>query len=146
MLYKKNYTKFKAFRKYVVRQGGGFNHRYNLSDEILIKDNHIVVTKDLRKLVFEASKSRKVVTVEIENIEQLKKILGIKFKRVLFDNMNISKLKKCLKLCNNKYETEYSGKANLKNIKRISKTGVNRMSVGSITHSAKAFDTSLLLG
>ena len=87
-----------------------------------------------------------MVTVEIENIEQLKKILGIKFKRVLFDNMDISKLKKCLKLCNNKYETEYSGNANLKNIKKISKTGVNRISVGSITHSAKAFDTSLLLG
>ena len=143
---RKTTPNLRLLEKYAVRQGGGFNHRYNLSDEILIKDNHIVVTKDLRKLVFEASKSRKVVTVEIENIEQLKKILGIKFKRVLFDNMDISKLKKCLKLCNNKYETEYSGNANLKNIKRISKTGVNRISVGSITHSAKAFDTSLLLG
>ena len=143
---RKTTPNLRLLEKYAVRQGGGFNHRYNLSDEILIKDNHIVATKDLRKLVFEASKSKKVVTVEIENIEQLKKILGIKFKRVLFDNMDISKLKKCLKLCNNRYETEYSGNANLKNIKRISKTGVNRISVGSITHSAKAFDTSLLLG
>ncbi len=143
---RKTTPNLRLLEKYAVRQGGGFNHRYNLSDEILIKDNHIVATKDLRKLVFEASKSKKMVTVEIENIEQLKKILGIKFKRVLFDNMDISKLKKCLKLCNNRYETEYSGNANLKNIKRISKTGVNRISVGSITHSAKAFDTSLLLG
>ena len=60
--------------------------------------------------------------------------------------MSISQLKKCLKLCNKKYETEYSGNANLKNIKKISKTGINRISVGTITHSAKTFDTSLLLG
>ena len=60
--------------------------------------------------------------------------------------MSISQLKKCLRLCNKKYETEYSGNANLKNIKEISKTGINRISVGAITHSAKAFDTSLLLG
>ena len=79
-------------------------------------------------------------------IGQLKKILGLKFKRILFDNMSISQLKKCLKLCNKKYETEYSGNANLGNIKKISRTGVNRISVGAITHSAKTFDTSLLLG
>ena len=60
--------------------------------------------------------------------------------------MSISQLKKCLKLCNKKYETEYSGNANLRNIKKISKTGINRISVGTITHSAKTFDTSLLLG
>ena len=85
-------------------------------------------------------------TVEVENIGQLKKILGLKFKRVLFDNMSMSQLKKCLKLCNKRYETEYSGNANLGNIKKISKTGINRISVGAITHSAKTFDTSLLLG
>ena len=60
--------------------------------------------------------------------------------------MSISQLKKCLKLCNKKYETEYSGNANLRNIKKISKTGINRISVGTITHSAKTFDTSLLIG
>ena len=79
-------------------------------------------------------------------MSQLKKILGLKFKRILFDNMSIPQLKKCLKLCNKKYETEYSGNANLKNIKKISKTGINRISVGSITHSPNSFDTSLLLG
>ena len=93
-----------------------------------------------------AYKEKKVVTVEIENISQLKKIIGLKFNRLLFDNMSISQLKKCLKLCNGKYETEYSGNANLGNIKRISRTGINRISVGAITHSAKTFDTSLLLG
>ena len=143
---RKTTPNLRLLEKYAVKQGGGFNHRYNLSDEVLIKDNHIKAVKDFKKLVFRASKSNKVVTVEIESISQLKKILGLKFKRILFDNMSISQLKKCLKLCNGKYETEYSGNANLGNIKRISRTGINRISVGAITHSAKSFDTSLLLG
>ena len=143
---RKTTPNLRLLEKYAVKQGGGFNHRYNLSDEILIKDNHIKAAKDLKKLVSRASKSKKVVTVEIENMSQLKKILGLKFKRVLFDNMNIVQLKKCLKICNRKYETEYSGNANLGNIRKIARTGINRISVGAITHSAKAFDTSLLLG
>ena len=143
---RKTTPNLRLLEKYAVKQGGGFNHRYNLSDEVLIKDNHIKAVSDFKKLVFRASKSKKVVTVEIENISQLKKILGLKFKRILFDNMSISQLKRCLKLCNKKYETEYSGNANLGNIKKISRTGINRISVGAITHSAKAFDTSLLLG
>ena len=83
---------------------------------------------------------------EINSKEErcLRKILGLKFKRILFDNMNSSQLEECLKLCKNKYQTEYSGNATLKNIKQISKTGVNRISVGAITHSAKSFDTTLL--
>ena len=143
---RKTTPNLRLLEKYAVKQGGGFNHRYNLSDEVLIKDNHIKAVSDFKKLVFKASKSKKVVTVEIENISQLKKILGLKFKRILFDNMSISQLKRCLKLCNKKYETEYSGNADLGNIKKISRTGINRISVGAITHSAKAFDTSLLLG
>ena len=143
---RKTTPNLRLLEKYAVKQGGGFNHRYNLSDEVLIKDNHIKAVSDFKKLVFRASKSKKVVTVEIENISQLKKILGLKFKRILFDNMSISQLKRCLKLCNKKYETEYSGNADLGNIKKISRTGINRISVGAITHSAKAFDTSLLLG
>ena len=143
---RKTTPNLRLLEKYAVKQGGGINHRYNLSDEVLIKDNHIKAAKDLKKLVSRASKTRKVVTVEIESMSQLKKILGLRFKRILFDNMSIPQLKKCLKLCDKKYETEYSGNASLKNIKKISKTGVNRISVGYITHSANAFDTSLLLG
>ena len=82
--------------------------------------------------------------MEIENFKQLNQVLGLKFKRILFDNMNVKQLSKCLKLCKNKYETEYSGNADLKNIKKISNTGINRISVGAITHSAKSFDASLL--
>ena len=86
-------------------------------------------------MVKKAVKTKKIVTVEIENISQLKQIIGLNFKRVLFDNMKSSQLRYCLKLCKNKYETEYSGNATLNNIKQISKTGVNRISVGAITHS-----------
>ena len=141
---RKTTPNLRALEKYAVKKGGGYNHRFNLSDEILIKDNHISASNSLRELVKRALQTKKIVTVEIENIKQLKQIIGLKFKRILFDNMSSSQLKRCLKLCKNKYQTEYSGNATLKNIKQISKTGVNRISVGAITHSAKSFDTTLL--
>ena len=141
---RKTTPNLRTLEKYAVKKGGGHNHRYNLSEEILIKDNHISASNNLRELVKKAIKTKKIVTVEIESINQLKQIMGLKFKRILFDNMSSSQLKKCLKLCKNKYQTEYSGNATLKNIKQISKTGINRISVGAITHSAKSFDTTLL--
>ena len=140
---RKTSPNLRTLEKYAVKKGGGHNHRYNLSDEILIKENHISASNGLRKLVEKAIKTKKIITVEIENINQLKQIIGLKFKRILFDNMDAQQLKKCLKLCKNKYQTEYSGNATLKNIKKISKIGINRISVGAITHSAKSFDTSL---
>ena len=140
---RKTTPNLRLLEKYAVKIGGGHNHRYNLSDEILIKDNHISAEGRLKTLVKKAIRTKKLVTVEIENIYQLKEINGLKFKRILFDNMNTQQLKKCLKLCKNKYQTEYSGNATLKNIKNISKIGINRISVGAITHSAKSFDTSL---
>ena len=140
---RKTTPNLRTLEKYAVKKGGGHNHRYNLSDEILIKDNHISSSNNLKDLVKKAIKTKKTITVEIENINQLKQVIGLKFKRILFDNMNTQQLKKCLKLCKNKYQTEYSGNATLKNIKNISKIGINRISVGAITHSAKSFDTSL---
>ena len=142
---RKTTPNLRLLEKYAVKKGGGYNHRYNLSDEILIKDNHISAEDNLKDLVKKAIKTKKTVTVEIENLKQLSQILGLKFKRILFDNMNIKQLRKCLKICKNKYETEYSGNADLKNIKKISNTGINRISVGAITHSAKTFDFSLIL-
>jgi nicotinate-nucleotide pyrophosphorylase (carboxylating) len=142
---RKTTPNLRILEKYAVKKGGGHNHRYNLSDEILIKDNHISAEENLRDLVKKAIKTKKIVTVEIENFKQLNQVLWLKFKRILFDNMNTKQLRKCLKLCKNKYETEYSGNANLKNIKKISSTGINRISVGAITHSAKTFDFSLVL-
>ena len=141
---RKTTPNLRLLEKYAVKIGGGHNHRYNLSDEILIKDNHINVEESLKNLVKKAIKTKKIVTVEIENVKQLNQVLGLKFKRILFDNMSIKQLRKCLKLCKKKYETEYSGNANLKNVRKISNTGVQRISVGSITHSSNAFDTSLL--
>ena len=142
---RKTTPNLRLLEKYAVKKGGGYNHRYNLSDEILIKDNHINAENNLKKLIKKAIKTKKIITVEIENAKQLNKVLGIKFKRILFDNMSPKQLKKCLKICKNKYETEYSGNATLKNIKKISNTGINRISVGAITHSAKSFDVSLEL-
>lgn len=141
---RKTTPNLRILEKYSVKKGGGHNHRYNLSDEILIKENHISASNNLRELVKKAIKTNKVVTVEIENIKQLNSIIDLKFKRVLFDNMSIQQLKKCLNLCKNKFQTEYSGNATLKNIKKISKTGIDRISVGAITHSSKSFDSSLL--
>ena len=141
---RKTTPNLRTLEKYSVKKGGGHNHRYNLSDEILIKENHISASNNLRELVKKAIKTNKVVTVEIENIKQLNSIIDLKFKRVLFDNMSIQQLKKCLNLCKNKFQTEYSGNATLKNIKKISKIGVDRISVGAITHSSTSFDSSLL--
>ena len=142
---RKTTPNLRTLEKYSVKKGGGHNHRYNLSDEILIKENHISASNNLRELVIQAIKTNKVVTVEIENIKQLKSIIDLKFKRVLLDNMSIQQLKKCLKLCKNKFQTEYSGNATLQNIKKISQTGIDRISVGAITHSSKSFDSSLLI-
>ena len=142
---RKTTPNLRLLEKYAVKKGGGCNHRYNLSDEILIKDNHINAENNLKKLLKRAVKTKKDITVEIENLKQLNQVLGIKFKRILFDNMNLKQLKKCLKICKKKYETEYSGNANFQNIRKISNTGVDRISVGSITHSAKSFDISLEL-
>ena len=142
---RKTTPNLRLLEKYAVRKGGGYNHRFNLSDEILIKENHIASDSNIKNLINKAIKTRKLITVEIENVNQLIQILGLKFQRILFDNMSFKVLKKCLKLCKNKYETEYSGNANLNNIYKISKTGVNRVSVGSLTHSAKSFDSSLII-
>ena len=142
---RKTTPNLRLLEKYAVRKGGGYNHRYNLSDEVLIKENHFKSETSLRNIIKKSLKSKKKVTVEIENLRQLNKVLGLKFNRILFDNVSLAQLKKYLKICKGKYETEYSGNANLKNITKISKTGVNRISVGSITHSAKSFDSSLLI-
>ena len=142
---RKTTPNLRLLEKYAVRKGGGYNHRYNLSDEVLIKENHFKSETSLRNIIIKSLKTKKKVTVEIENLRQLNNVLGLKFNRILFDNVSLAQLKKYLKICKDKYETEYSGNANLKNITKISKTGVNRISVGSITHSAKSFDSSLLI-
>ena len=141
---RKTIPNLRVIQKYAVKLGGGTNHRFNLSDEFLIKDNHIA-SSDLKFLVKKAIKNKKgkKITVEVDNLKQLKLILGLKFNTILFDNMNIKSLRDGVKLAKKYYETEASGNVTLKNIKSISKTGVNRISVGSITHSAPAMDFKL---
>ncbi len=142
---RKTAPNLRLIQKYGVRLGGGINHRFNLSDEILIKDNHIAVDGNIKKLVKRAIKNRKrkKITVEVDNLNQLKKIIGLKFNRILFDNMNEKKIKKGIKLIKNKYETESSGGINLKNVRKIASTGVKRISIGQITHSAPSINFKL---
>jgi nicotinate-nucleotide pyrophosphorylase (carboxylating) len=143
---RKTIPNLRAIQKYAVKLGGGLNHRFNLSDEILIKDNHIALEGNIRNLVQRAIKQKKKgkkITVEIDNLKQLKKIMGLKFDRILFDNMNPKILKKGITLVNKIYETEASGGINLKNIKKFASTGVKRISVGQITHSAPSINFSL---
>ena len=138
---RKTIPNLRVIQKYAVKLGGGTNHRFNLSDEYLIKDNHIA-SSDLKTLVTKAikNKKRRKITVEVDRLNQLKSIMGLNFNTVLFDNMSIKSLKEGVKICSKHYETEASGNISLKTVKSIASTGVNRISVGSITHSAKAVD------
>ena len=142
---RKTTPNLRSLQKYGVKLGGGLNHRFNLSDEILIKDNHIAIDGNIRELVKRAIKNKKgkKITVEVDNLNQLKKIMGLKFNRVLFDNMSPKNLRKGVKLSNKLYETEASGGVTLKNVKKIASTGVKRISVGQITHSAPAVNFEL---
>jgi nicotinate-nucleotide pyrophosphorylase (carboxylating) len=134
----------RVIQKYAVKLGGGTNHRFNLSDEFLIKDNHIA-SSNIKKLVSLAIKNKKgrKITVEVDNLKQLNEIMGLKFNTVLFDNMSVKNLKTGVKIAKNYYETEASGNINLKTVKKVAKTGVDRISIGSITHSATAIDFKL---
>ena len=142
---RKTLPNLRLIQKYAVKLGGGVNHRFNLSDEILIKDNHISINKNIHDLVKKTIKNRKgkKITVEVDNISQLKKIIGLKFNRVLFDNMSAKNLRKAVKMSKRLYETEASGGVTLDNIKAVARTGVKRISIGQITHSAPTIDFKL---
>ena len=141
---RKTIPTLRVIQKYAVKLGGGTNHRFNLSDQFLIKDNHIASSniKTLVSLAIKNKKGRKI-TVEVDNLNQLKQIMGLKFNTVLFDNMNNKTLKIGVKMAKGNYETEASGNVNLKSVKKIAATGVNRISIGSITHSVPAVDFKL---
>ena len=138
---RKTIPNLRVIQKYAVKLGGGTNHRFNLSDEYLIKDNHIA-SSDIRNLVLKAIQNKKgrKITVEVDNIKQLRLILGLKFNTVLLDNMSVKNLRESVQLAKKYYETEASGNISLKTVKAIASTGVNRISVGCITHSAPAVD------
>ena len=138
---RKTTPSLRVLQKYAVKLGGGINHRFNLSDEFLIKDNHIS-SNDISNLVKKAIKNKKnkKITVEVDKLSQLRKIIGLKFNTVLFDNMSLKNIKEGVKIAGKNYETEASGNISLRTIKSVASTGVDRISIGSITHSAPALD------
>ena len=142
---RKTIPNLRVIQKYAVKLGGGINHRFNLSDEFLIKDNHLSSEKNFENIIKRAikNKKRRKITVEVDNLKQLHKIYGLKFDTVLLDNMSIKNLKEAVKLVKNKYITEASGGVNLNNIKKIASTGVDRVSIGMLTQSVSAIDVKL---
>ena len=142
---RKTIPNLRVIQKYAVKLGGGTNHRFNLSDEFLIKDNHIATTDKFEEIVKKAIKTKrgKKITVEVDNLKQFKRINGLKFNTVLFDNMSPKNLKLAIKYARGKYETEASGGVTIKNIKKLAATKVDRISVGELTHSIKALDLKL---
>ncbi|MFL2892741.1 MAG: carboxylating nicotinate-nucleotide diphosphorylase [Candidatus Pelagibacter sp.] len=142
---RKTIPNLRVLQKYAVKLGGGINHRFNLSDEFLIKDNHLSSEKNFENIIKRAikNKKRRKITVEVDNLKQLHKIYGLKFDTVLLDNMSFKNLKEAVKLAKKKYTTEASGGVNLNNIKRIASTGVDRVSIGMLTQSVSAIDIKL---
>ena len=142
---RKTIPNLRVIQKYAVKLGGGTNHRFNLSDEFLIKDNHIASSKKFEEIIKKAIKSKKgkKITVEVDNLNQLKKINGLKFDRILFDNMNSKNLRAGVKIAKKLYETEASGGVTLNNVKKIAGTGVNRISIGALTHNIISLDLKL---
>ena len=142
---RKTIPNLRVLQKYAVKLGGGINHRFNLSDEFLIKDNHLSSEKNFENIIKRAikNKKRRKITVEVDNLKQLHKIYGLKFDTVLLDNMSFKNLKEAVKLVKKKYTTEASGGVNLNNIKKIASTGVDRISIGMLTQSVSAIDVKL---
>ena len=142
---RKTIPNLRVIQKYAVKLGGGINHRFNLSDEFLIKDNHLSSEKNFENIIKRAikNKKRRKITVEVDNLKQLHKIYGLKFDTVLLDNMSFKNLKEAVKLVKKKYTTEASGGVNLDNIKKIASTGVDRVSIGMLTQSVSAIDIKL---
>ena len=143
---RKTLPNLRVLQKYAVRIGGGTNNRMNLSDEIFIKDNHFIKEVNFRSIVEKSiknNKKRKIITVEVDNLNQLKQIKDLKINRVLFDNMKPALITKGLTLLPKTVETEASGNINETNIISYAKTKVKRISMGSLTHSIRNFDFSL---
>lgn len=143
---RKTIPNLRNLQKYAVLVGGGTNNRMNLSDEIFVKDNHLANTKNITLLlqsVIKKNTSKKIITVEVDTIAQLKMIKHLKINRILFDNMQPSQIKKGIQLLPKNIQTEASGNINEKNIVSYAKTGVNRISMGSLTHTISNFDFSL---
>ena len=137
---------FRMLDKYSVRVGGGYNHRMNLSDYVMIKDNHIKAVGSITKAVEKIKKSLPFtvkVEVEVENLQQLKEAVTTDTDVIMLDNMSVDEMKRAVKFVNGKFILEASGNVTEENVKDIASTGVDIISVGALTHSVKAMYISL---
>ena len=143
---RKTTPNMRIFEKYAVKVGGGYNHRYNLSDGILLKDNHIGAAggvKEAIEMAKEYAPFVRKIEGEGENLEMLKEALSAGADIIMLDNMNREDMIEAVKLCKGKAVTECSGNVTKKNIKQLIDIGVDYISSGALTHSAKILDISL---
>ena len=136
--------------KYSVRMGGGYNHRFNLADGILIKDNHIealnsqkMTLADVVRLALEKASHTIKVEVEVESLAQLKEALDAGAHIIMLDNMSVDKMREAMALVDGRAIIEASGGITLDSVKSVAETGVDLISIGSLTHSSSALDISL---
>jgi nicotinate-nucleotide pyrophosphorylase (carboxylating) len=136
----------RIFEKYAVKVGGGYNHRYNLSDGILLKDNHIGAAGGVKEAVMMAKEYApfvRKIEIEVENLDMLKEALEAGADIIMLDNMSIEDMKEAVKLTAGKAETECSGNVTKENVAKLVDIGVNYISSGALTHSAPILDLSL---
>lgn len=143
---RKTTPNMRPFEKYAVRVGGGYNHRYNLADGVLIKDNHIGAAGSIKKAVELARAYApfvRKIEVEVEDLEMCKEALAAGADIIMLDNMSVESMKKAVKLIAGRAATECSGNVTLNNIGAIAAAGVDYVSCGALTHSAPILDLSL---
>ena len=143
---RKTTPNMRVFEKYAVKVGGGCNHRYNLSDGILLKDNHIGAAggvKEAVKMAKEYAPFVRKIEIEVENLEMLKEALEAGADIIMLDNMSVEDMKEAVRLTAGKAETECSGNVTRENIARLIDIGVDYISSGALTHSAPILDLSL---
>lgn len=143
---RKTAPNLRILEKYSVRVGGGNNHRFNLSDGIMLKDNHISACGGIKKaveLVRRSSSFVRKIEVETENLEMVKEAIESSVDIIMLDNMDLETAQKAVTIINKKAITEFSGNVSLDNIKQISNIGVDYVSIGALTHSSKVLDLSM---
>ena len=143
---RKTTPNMRIFEKYAVKVGGGNNHRYNLSDGILLKDNHIGAAggvKEAVKMAKEYAPFVRKIEIEVENLDMLKEALEAGADIIMLDNMSVEDMKKAVEMTAGKAETECSGNVTKENIARLTDIGVDYISSGALTHSAPILDLSL---
>lgn len=143
---RKTTPNMRVFEKYAVKVGGGYNHRYNLSDGILLKDNHIGAAGGVKEAVQMAKEYApfvRKIEIEVENLDMLKEALDAGADIIMLDNMSVEDMKEAVKLVSGKTETECSGNVTKENVERLVDIGVDYISSGALTHSSPILDLSL---